>query len=135
MKRNLSLDLTEQAMEWENTDNKVEPYYYDEYAENIIATIRLLKNEGIDVYAVCPQNEPAFNEPYPSGILGPEQFRDFIKILGPRLDAEGLDTRIYMPEQVFGITFYSMDQYITTVKADAVADANTEIIAVHGYAE
>ena len=134
MKRNLSLDLTEQAIEWENTDNKVETYYYDEYAENIIATIRLLKNEGIDVYAVCPQNEPAFNEPYPSAILGPQQFRDFIKILGPRLDAEGLDTRIYMPEQVFGISFYSMDQYITTVKADAVADENTDIIAVHGYA-
>jgi O-glycosyl hydrolase len=134
MKRNLSLDLTEQAIEWENTNNKVETYYYDEYAENIIATIKLLKEEGIDVYAVCPQNEPAFNEPYPSGILGPDQFRDFIKILGPRLDAEGLDTRIYMPEQVFGISFYSMDQYITTVKADAVADQNTDIIAVHGYA-
>jgi glucuronoarabinoxylan endo-1,4-beta-xylanase len=134
MKRNLSLDLTEQAIEWENTDNKVEPYYYDEYAENIIATIRLLKNEGIEVYAVCPQNEPAFNEPYPSGILGPDQFRDFIRILGPRLDAEGLDTRIYMPEQVFGISFYSMAQYITTVKADPIADQNTDIIAVHGYA-
>jgi O-glycosyl hydrolase len=135
MKQNLSLDQIEQAIEWENTDNKVEPYYYDEYAENVIATIRLLKDEGIDVYAVCPQNEPAFNEPYPSAILGPNQFRDFIKILGPRLDAEGFDTRIYMPEQVFGIQFYSMDQYISAVKADPVADENTEIIAVHGYAD
>jgi glucuronoarabinoxylan endo-1,4-beta-xylanase len=134
MKRNLSLELTEQAIEWENTDNKVETFYYDEYAENIVATIKLLKNEGIDVYAVCPQNEPAFNEPYPSGILGTSQFRDFIKVLGPRLDAEGLDTRIYMPEQVFGIPLYSMDQYIAAVKADALADQNTEIIAVHGYA-
>ncbi len=135
MKESLSYALVEQAIEWENTQNKVLPYMYDEYAENVVATIRLIKEEaGIDIYAVCPQNEPAFNEPYESAILGPAQFVNFIKVLGPRLQAEGLNTKIYMPEQVYGIGFYSMYDYITALNADPIANQYVDIVAVHGYA-
>jgi O-glycosyl hydrolase len=134
MKEGLSYSLVEQAIAWENTQNKVLPYMYDEYAENIVATIKLIKEEAdIDVYAVCPQNEPAFNEPYESSILSPVQFVKFIRVLGPRLQAEGLNTKIYMPEQVYGQNFYSMSEYISTLNADPIATQFVDIIAVHGY--
>jgi O-glycosyl hydrolase/PKD repeat protein len=137
MKDNLSLDFQQaQAVLWENTLNRVDPYYYDEYAEYLVAALLMLKEEsGIEVAAVGPQNEPAFNEPYPSAILSPVRFAEIIAILGPRLAAAGLNTRIMMPEQVFTQNFYSMAQYMAAVRANPAANQYTDIIATHGYAQ
>ncbi len=124
------------APNWEDTDNRLSTWYYEEYAEMFVALVKMFKEEsGIDLYAVGPQNEPAFNEPYGSAILDPAHFVDLIKILGPRFESEGINTKIYMPEQVFSQAHYSMDQYMDAVQADAVANQYTDIIAVHSYGE
>ncbi|TSA35444.1 MAG: T9SS C-terminal target domain-containing protein [Porphyromonadaceae bacterium] len=137
MKRNLSLDHKEQAIEWEKTDNVLESYYYEEFAESMAALVRAMKQEaGIDILAIGLQNEPYFNEPYPSAILGGAQFVQLMKIVGDRFKKEGLSqVGFYMPEQVFGIGWgdYSCEGYLTTLKSDLIADEYCQYFAVHGY--
>jgi glucuronoarabinoxylan endo-1,4-beta-xylanase len=137
MKRNLSLDHKEQAIEWEKTDNILEPYYYEEFAESMVALVKAMKQEaGIDILAIGLQNEPYFNEPYSSAILGGPQFVQLIKIVGDRFKKEGLSSiGFYMPEQVFGIGsgYYSCEGYLATLKSDALADEYCQYFAVHGY--
>jgi glucuronoarabinoxylan endo-1,4-beta-xylanase len=137
MKRNLSLDHKEQATQWENTDNILEPYYYDEFAESIAALVKAFKQRcDIDIKAVGLQNEPFFNEPYPSAIISGERFAELIKITGDRFAKEGLShVGFYMPEQVFGIGWggYSNEGYLAALKSNQEANEYCDFFAVHGY--
>ena len=137
MKRNLSLSYGyAEAPNYEATDNVLEPYYYDEFAESMVAAVKMFREEAnIDLYAIGPQNEPAFNEPYPSAVLSPIKFAELIAVIRARFQNEGLGTKIFMPEQVFSQSHYSMTQYINAVKANNATDQYAEIIATHGYAE
>ena len=127
MKRNKSLS----AEGW-STDNKLEPFYYEEYAEHVAALIRMIQFEtGIELYAVSLQNEPEFNEPYASCQINPNEMRDLIKVVGPRLEAEGLNTKIFwaeaLPEQG------KIHEYIRAVKNDPEAARYADIVAIHNY--
>ncbi len=137
MKRNLSLDHREQAIMWERTDNILEPYYYEEFAEMMVAVVRAFKDEaGIDLKAIGLQNEPFFNEPYASAILSGEKFAELIEIVGNRFVEEGLEhVGFFMPEQVFGLGWgdYSNEGYLSSLQANPVADSYTGYFAVHGY--
>jgi O-glycosyl hydrolase len=137
MKRNLSLDHREQAIEWEKTDNILEPYYYEEFAESMVAVVKAFKEEAdIDILALGLQNEPFFNEPYASAILSGVQFAKLIEVVGDRFAAEGLDhVGFFMPEQVFGLGWggYSNEGYLNALKANPKADAYCDYFAVHGY--
>lgn len=137
MKRNLSLDHREEAQEWEKTDNILDPIYYEEFAESMAALVKAFKEEaGIDITAIGLQNEPYFNEPYPSAILSGPKFAELIKVVGDRFHREGLDhVGFYMPEQVFGIGWgdYSNEGYLAAVRALPDADKYTTVFAVHGY--
>ena len=137
MKRNLSLDHREQAIMWEKTDNILEPYYYEEFAEMMVAVVRAFKDEAdIDLKAIGLQNEPFFNEPYASAILSGEKFAGLIEIVGNRFAQEGLGhVGFFMPEQVFGLGWgdYSNEGYLNSLKANPAADSYTDYFAVHGY--
>ncbi len=137
MKRNLSLDHRGQAIAWEKTDNILEPYYYEEFAESMAAVVKAFKDKcDIDILAVGLQNEPYFNEPYSSAILSGEQFAKLLKITGDRFKTEGLEhVGFYMPEQVFGDNWgkYSNEGYLELLREDPDADAYTDYLAVHGY--
>lgn len=137
MKDNLSEDYQQAAVQsWESADNRLATNYYDEFAESMVAAARVLKEEAdIDLYAIGLQNEPAFCEPYGSAILDPAHFVNLLKVAGARFAGDGVATKLYLPEQVFGQGFYSMAQYIDAVQADPAADALCGVIATHGYAE
>ncbi len=137
MKRNLSLSYGyAEAPNYDQTDNVLEPYYYGEFAESLVGVIKLFQQRaGIALYAVGPQNEPAFNEPYPSAVINPPRLAELAAVIGSRFEKEGLRTKLYLPEQVFSQSHYSMDHYINALTANAEADQRTAIIATHGYAE
>jgi hypothetical protein len=61
------------------------------------------------------------------------RFAELIEIIGARFEAEGINTKIYMPEQVFSQSHYSMQQYIDLMQANPNAYKYTDIIATHGY--
>ncbi len=51
-------------------ENYVEERYYQEYAEYLAAIVHVIKEQAdIDLYAISVQNEPQFNQPYPSALL------------------------------------------------------------------
>jgi len=137
MKRNLSLDHREQAVVWENTDNILEPYFYEEFAESMVALVRAFKEEaGIDLKAIGLQNEPFFNEPYASAILSGPRFAELIEVVGNRFSREGIDhVSFFMPEQVFGDHWgsYSNEGYLNSLRQNPAADSYTNYFAVHGY--
>ena len=135
MKRNLSVSYGyASAPNYEDTDNILEPHYYDEFAESMVATVKLFQNNaGITLDALGPQNEPAFTEPYASAVLSPRKFAELIPIIGERFKMENISTKIYMPEQVFSQNHYSMAEYISALRSSAPADEFTSIIATHGY--
>ncbi|MBI9070264.1 MAG: T9SS type A sorting domain-containing protein [Melioribacteraceae bacterium] len=137
MKKNMSVDYGyASAPNYAETDNILEPYYYDEFAESMVAVVKILKNEAdIDLYAIGIQNEPAFNEPYASAVLSPDKFADLVGIVGERFEREGITTKLYMPEQVFSQSHYSMAQYINVLIARPESEKYVDIIATHAYGE
>ncbi len=123
---------------WENgvegyaTDNKLEPRYYEEYAEEVVALCKIVKREtGKDIYAIGLQNEPQFNEPYPSCQVDWNEYRDIINVVGPRLVAEGLDVKLFWAEALPAQG--SINNYIDAVKNDATAYQYADIVAIHNY--
>jgi O-glycosyl hydrolase len=124
---------------WENgveswsVNNKLDPRYYQEYAEEIVALIRIVKREtGKDIYAIGLQNEPQFNEPYPSCQVNEAEFRDIIKVVGDRLNTEGLgEVKLYWAEALPAQN--SIQSYINAVKGDLVAENLADIVAIHNY--
>jgi len=127
MKRNKALSAEGYA-----TDNILEPHYYEEYGEHMAAVVKTVKNEtGLDLYAVSLQNEPQFNEPYASCQVDPWEMRDLIKVVGPRLETEGLDTKIFWAEALPAQG--AIKSYISAVKNDDVAKKYADIVAIHNY--
>jgi O-glycosyl hydrolase len=124
---------------WENgvenwaTDNKLDPKYYEEYAEEVVALIKVVKREtGKDIYCIVLQNEPQFNEPYPSCQVNPTEFRDIIKVVGARLDAEGYgNVKLFWAEALPAQG--AIKQYIDAVKNDPVAKNYADVVAIHNY--
>ncbi|MCY7350376.1 MAG: PKD domain-containing protein [Cytophagaceae bacterium] len=116
-----------------SSTNQLKPELYPEFAETIVAYIRLLKREtGIDLYAVSLQNEPRFSQFYQSCVYNGEALRDVIKVVGRRLKAEGLTTKLFLPEDL-GFTDAVRAMLLPTLN-DAEARSYVSIVAVHGYA-
>ncbi|MFO7670718.1 MAG: T9SS type A sorting domain-containing protein [Bacteroidales bacterium] len=138
MKKNLSEDWLEPNAEW-NTNialNRLEFHYYDEFAESMVAVVRMFEQEAdIHIEAIGLQNEPAFDEPYASAILDPFYFTLLIEVVGKRFEAEGITTRLYMPEQVVGQYNNSNAQYLDALQHNVEANPYCDIYAVHGYGE
>ncbi len=123
----------EDGVESWSVNNKLDPRYYQEYAEEVVALIRIVKREtGKDIYAIGLQNEPQFNEPYPSCQVNEAEFRDIIKVVGHRLETEGLgEVKLYWAEALPAQN--SVHWYINAVKADPVAEGYADIVAIHNY--
>lgn len=115
-----------------NTDHKLDPRYYQEFAEYCVAYIKVLKQEtGIDLYALSLQNEPAFVQSYASSVYSPEALRDVIKVVGKRFEEEGIGTKIFAPEDV--AYFPRVKEYLVAIENDDSARAYTDILAIHNY--
>ena len=133
MKQNLSSSWAQSAAEtWANSINKVDPIYYDEYVEFLVACVQLIKERtGVELMGICPQNEPAFSQPYGSAILDPVNYATICGMLGKRLSAMGFKTKVINSEQVFGQGFYPVTDYIAAVRANADANKYTSVIGMH----
>lgn len=137
MKENLTTSLfaAGHSGDTEASLNRLSFHYYEEFAESMVAVVRMFKdNAGIDLAGIGLQNEPAFHEPYPSAILDPHYFKELVKVVGKRFEQEGIETMLYMPEQVFTQGYPSMMDYMDVLNADAGANAYAGAIASHSYA-
>jgi glucosylceramidase len=83
---------------------RLNPVYYDTYAEYLARYLQAYKAEGIDIHAITVQNEPWHNwYLMPTCWWDPENERDFIKNhLGPKLEKSGLKTEIWCWDHNWG---------------------------------
>jgi len=114
------------------TDHKLDPDNYQEFAEYCVAYIKVLKEQtGIDLYALSVQNEPAFKQTFASSVYSSEELAEVIKIVGKRFEEEGIDTKLFFPEDV--VFFPRIKGFIDAVIEDDSARAFSDIIAIHNY--
>ena len=116
-----------------SADNQLRTDMYDEFAERCVAYIKIVKKEtGIDVYAISLQNERRFSEPYKSCVFNGEALRDLIKVIGKRFAEDGINTKIFMPEDIGYLD--GISSMVQPTLNDADARKYSSIVAVHRYA-
>lgn len=105
---------------------------YDDLAGYCVQTVNRYRDEaGIDLYALSFANEPRFVEPYNSCVWTEEEYRDFVKTVGPRFDQEGIATKLFGPEDML----HSFIPYCGYINTDPEAKPHLDVVAVHGYAD
>ncbi|MFX0102077.1 MAG: glycoside hydrolase family 30 beta sandwich domain-containing protein [Candidatus Hodarchaeota archaeon] len=107
--------------------------YYDVYSDYLIKFIKSYEDLGIPIYAITVQNEPGHNwYQMPTCKWTGEEERDFIKkFLGPKLEKEGLKTKIWCFDFNFGLL--KRAQYPEIVLSDPDAAKFVDGVAFHGY--
>ena len=105
------------------------PQYYNVYAQYFVKYIQTMKQNGIAITAVTPQNEPLHGGNNPSMVMTAQQQIDFIKNnLGPAFSAAGITTKIIVYD-------HNLDRpdYPTTVLSDSDASKYIDGTAFHLY--
>ena len=77
--------------------------FVDCYADYFIAFLNAYKKEGIDIFAVTPQNEPETQQQgtMPACIWHPDTEVNFIKMLRKKLEHTDLDTKVWIYDHNF----------------------------------
>ncbi len=117
------------------TGGQLNPAYYQDYATYFVKWIQALKKEGINIYAMTPQNEPLNRVNSASMFMGWEEQRDFIKqALGPKFREAGIGTKIYAFDHNYNYdNMADQKSYPTKIYADADASQYIAGAAYHNY--
>ena len=117
------------------TGGQLNPKYYQDYATYFALWIKAFNKEGIDIYAMTPQNEPLNRGNSASMFMGWQEQRDFVKTaLGPKFKAEGIDTKIYVFDHNYNYDNMADQQgYPTKIYADEEASKYIAGAAYHNY--
>ncbi|WP_163325561.1 glycoside hydrolase family 30 protein [Draconibacterium mangrovi] len=117
------------------TSGQLNPAYYADYATYFVKWIQVLKEYGIDIYSVTPQNEPLNRGNSASLYMGWEEQLDFVKNnLVPAFKAASLNTKIYLFDHNYNYdnmgeqNDYPVKIYNAGIDEDLVAGA-----AYHNY--
>ena len=117
------------------TGGQLNPKYYQDYATYFALWIKAFNKEGIDIYAMTPQNEPLNRGNSASMFMGWQEQRDFVKTaLGPKFKAEGIATKIYVFDHNYNYDNLADQQgYPTKIYADEEASKYIAGAAYHNY--
>lgn len=89
-------DITNKNPKDSWTDGHLNPDYYDTYAQYFVKFIDAMKAQGVNIYAVSPQNEP-LNKGNCASLYFPwSEEADFVKILAAKFKQNSLATKIYI---------------------------------------
>ena len=108
---------------------RLNPEYYDEYAEYLVMWIKEMARNGFKIESITPQNEPLHDGNSASTYMSWEHQRNFIKNnLGPAFEREGLKTKIWIYDHNFDVT-----DFVKNIYADKEASKYVEGSAWHAY--
>ncbi|WP_229331476.1 glycoside hydrolase family 30 protein [Flavobacterium ammonificans] len=108
----------------------LKPEYYGVYAAYFVKYIQKMKDEGISISAITPQNEPLHPGNNPSMFMSAEQQASFIKeYLGPAFVTANLSTKIIIYDHNCDRPDYPM-----SILKDPIANAFIDGSAFHLYA-
>jgi glucuronoarabinoxylan endo-1,4-beta-xylanase len=112
---------------------RLRPDRYEHFARYLAEWVIGMKEvHGVKLYAVCPQNELNFKEPYNSCVYNPQEYHDMMVWVGKVFKEKGLDTLIYGPEDMTDQVGRSMKYIDAVMEAPDTKDVLT-VIASHGY--
>jgi O-glycosyl hydrolase len=115
---------------------KLNPAYYHEFAEYLVAYVKILKQEiDLDLYAINIQNEPFFANPFEAAVVLPEEFADILRIVGQHFRQEGLTTKIFGPEHMAEWSWGVQQNYVAEILNDNTVNPYLDIYAVHSYVD
>jgi O-glycosyl hydrolase len=103
--------------------------YYNVYAQYFVKYIQKMKLEGINIDAVCPQNEPLYGGNNPSMLISAVEQSNFIKNnLGPAFQTNNITTKIIIYD-------HNCDRpdYPISILADATTASYVNGSAFHLY--
>jgi len=109
---------------------RIDPKHFPSLARYFIRFIQAYEAEGIEIYAITPQNEPGYHpSTYPTCGWTAEQQRDFIRdYLGPEFQTRGTSTKIWCYDHNFNNL-----QFPATILRDPVAARYVDGTAFHHY--
>ncbi len=114
--------------------------YYPDFAAHLVKYIRNFENNvsGAKLYAISPQNEPAFDQTYTSSVYQintqtrVNQMRDVILEIGQKLAEENLSrVKIFAAEDM--LAQFGVRPYVQLAMADPQVAPYIGALAVHGY--
>lgn len=115
---------------------RLDPNYYAEYAEYLLAYVKILKQEtGIDLYAISIQNEPFFANPFESNVVKPDEYGTLLNVVGRKFRQEGLSTKIFGAEHMAEWSWGVQQNYVSNIFKNGGNNPYLDIYAVHGYVD
>jgi len=117
------------------TSGHLNPQYYQDYATYFVKWVKAFDNEGINIAAITPQNEPLNRKNSASLYMGWHEQRDFIKTaLGPQMKEAGIRTKIYVFDHNYNYDNFEEEQsYPVKIYEDSGADQYITGAAYHDY--
>ena len=88
------LSSTTEYNHW--TSGHLNPKYYSAYAQYFVKFVEAFRQNGIEIYAVTPQNEPLNKGNCASLYMPWAEEVEFLKYLAPAFSQAGLKTKIYV---------------------------------------
>lgn len=122
-------------------DNRLSDHMYVHYAKWLYEWVAYMKIEDIPLYALGPQNELMFTEPYGSCMYTPDEFARLVYNIGKRFEKENEQRPIiYGPEDMTMATYKENDRssrhtpYIDALLEPEIAQY-FDVFATHGYTD
>ena len=131
----MKLECDSDAAYYSWTSGRLNPDYYDDYAQYFVKWIQAMEDEGLDIYAITVQNEPLNKGNSMSLYMTWEEERDFIKnSLGPAFEAADIGTKILIFDHNYDYDSVSgQDNYALNILADSEAAQYIAGSAWHNY--
>jgi glucosylceramidase len=109
--------------------------FYQDYAGYFVKWINAFETHGVPIYSITPQNEPLNGGNTASLLMRWDEERDFVKTaLGPKLEAAGLDVKIYVFDHNYNYdNISSQQQYPLKIYEDVEAAQYVSGAAYHNY--
>ncbi len=117
------------------TDPTLQTQYYDTYALYLSKYIQAYKAEGIDIWAITPQNEPLGNGGnWETMAWSADAMNTFIRDnLGPRLATDNLDVKVLVYDHNKGPVDSDYVEWSTGIYADTKTNPLVYGSATHWY--
>ncbi|MDR1975289.1 MAG: glucosylceramidase [Bacteroidales bacterium] len=116
------------------TSGHLNTAHYQDYATYFVKWIRAFQAKCVPIYSVTIQNEPLNGGNSASLLMEWDEMRDFVKVLGPKLQEAGLSTKVYVFDHNFNYDNRSdQEDYPIKIYNDATAASFVTGSAYHDY--
>ncbi len=110
----------------------LKPSMYDDFADYTVQKLQKFKDMyGVEMYALSPQNEPQFAVFYSSCVYEGADLIQVMKLIGQKIEAAGLTTKLFLPEDMYHA--WSGSPFFPPLMQDPEAQSYVHALAFHGY--